>query len=77
MQSYPVLEALTESKIHQNYQDKITQFFFLLNRKENDEEIAKIATILDDLLHSLKRFKDNDTFLILLYLDFMNYLCEV
>ncbi len=67
MQTYPVLEALTESKIHQNYQDKITQFFFLLNRKENDEEMAKIATILDDLLHSLKRFKDNDTFLILLY----------
>lgn len=64
---YPELVALTESKIHQNYQEKIVQFFFLLNRKENDEEIAKIATILDDLLHSLKRFKDNEPFLILLY----------
>ena len=67
MQTYPELEAITESKIHENYQEKIIQFFFLLNRKENDEEIAKIATILDDLLCSLKGFKNNETFLILLY----------
>ena len=67
MQTYPELEAFTESKIHENYQEKIVQFFFLLNRKENDEEIAKIATILDDLLCSLKGFKNNETFLILLY----------
>ena len=67
MQTYPELEAFTESKIHENYQEKIVQFFFLLNRKENDEEIAKIATILDDLLSSLKGFKNNETFLILLY----------
>lgn len=64
---YPELVALTESKIHENYQEKIVQFFFLLNRKENDEEIAKIATILDDLLCSLKGFKNNEPFLILLY----------
>lgn len=56
MEDFPELEPMTDIHKKQYYQEQITQLYFLLTRKENDEEIAKIAEILDQLLTSLKPF---------------------
>lgn len=54
MEDFPQLEPISDMYKTQYYQEQITQLYFLLTRKENDEEIAKIAEILDQLLSSLK-----------------------
>ena len=56
MEEFPELKPMTDIHINQYYQEQITQLYFLLTRKENDEEITKIAEILDQLLSSLKPF---------------------
>jgi hypothetical protein len=56
MEEFPELKPMTDIHKNQYYQEQITQLYFLLTRKENDEEITKIAEILHQLLSSLKPF---------------------
>ena len=60
MEEFPQLQPITDIHKNQYYQEQIIQLYFLLTRKENDEEISKIAGFLDQLLSSLKPFIKND-----------------
>jgi hypothetical protein len=71
-EEFPLLEKLDISQMETYYQDQITQFYFLLTRKNCDDEIDKLACKLNDLLSSIKKSIHNENqiyvkYLILLY----------
>jgi hypothetical protein len=72
---FPILETPDESSLNNYYEERIVQLFYLLSRRNNDDEIDKIGLILEETLCSLKRSisfsKDHNIrvykYLILLY----------
>jgi len=72
---FPILKAPDESYLNNYYEEKIVQLFYLLSRRNNDDEIDKIGLILEETLCSLKcsiSFNKDDNmrvykYLILLY----------
>jgi hypothetical protein len=57
-EEFPLLEKLDISQMETYYQDQITQFYFLLTRKNCDDEIDKLACKLNDLLSSIKKLSN-------------------
>ena len=73
---FPELKKFDFSHLEHYYQEKIVQLFYLLSRQDNDDEIDKIGSILEETLRSIKdniSFNKEDTnpnfykYLILLY----------
>ena len=51
---FPELKKFNVSNLEHYYEEKIVQLFYLLSRRDNDDEIDKIGSILEETLHSLK-----------------------
>jgi len=73
---FPELKKFDFSHLEHYYEEKIVQLFYLLSRQDNDDEIDKIGSILEETLRSIKdniSFNKEDTnpnfykYLILLY----------
>jgi hypothetical protein len=72
---FPELKKFDVSHLEHYYEEKIVQLFYLLSRRDNDDEIDEIGSVLEETLSSMKRNisfnKDTNTifykYLILLY----------
>ena len=51
---FPELKKFDVSNLEHYYEEKIVQLFYLLSRRDNDDEIDKIGSILEETLRSLK-----------------------
>jgi len=52
---FPELKKFDVSNLEHYYEEKIVQLFYLLSRRNNDDEIDKIGSILEETLSSIKR----------------------
>jgi hypothetical protein len=52
---FPGLKKIDVSNLEHYYEEKIVQLFYLLSRRNNDDEIDKIGSILEETLSSIKR----------------------
>ena len=51
---FPELKKFDVSDLEHYYEEKIVQLFYLLSRRDNDDEIDKIGSILEETLRSIK-----------------------
>ena len=51
---FPELKKFDVSNLEHYYEEKIVQLFYLLSRRDNDDEIDKVGTILEETLRSIK-----------------------